>query len=271
MATWPPLLTWPRLTLPANALRLTFPVVEITDSLVVPATPALVMLKACAACTSTEPLPVTVISPAEPIVTSPAVASKPTEPPAVLKAAVNVSAVPCSNRLPTVVLPVSVTAWVTLRAPAAVITTEPLAALTPDWAASVVGVVAKAPLACTRFKLTATVVPTSSALASARANTPSAVVALIFKTSLSRGLAVEPNTPTPAPAVSRKPAAYTSVAALLSPSSTEPPAFTLTEPQLACPVKATAVRSAALRVSTRPKVTFLAAAEVIKRTLAALV
>ena len=84
-------------------------------------------------------------------------------------------------------------------------------------------------------------------------------------------LGVAPNTPTPAPACKRKPEANTSVAALLSASSTEAPATTLTKPQADWLVRAEAPRSAALRASTRPKVTFLLAAAAIKRTLPALV
>ena len=61
------------------------------------------------------------------------------------------------------------------------------------------------------------------------------------------------------------------MAALVSASSTEAPATTLTKPQPDWPLKPALSRSAALRASTRPKVTFLLGADAIKRTLPALV
>ena len=156
---------------PAVALRLTLPAAEMTDSLVVPATPALVMVTACAACTSTVPLPPTVMSPAEPKVTLPVVATRLTEPPAVVKPRVTLRLAPCSSKLPKLVVPVKATAWLTLKSPTAVTTTEPLTAVTPDWAASV-RVGPRLPSACTRLSRTAAVVPSVTPLASARFATP---------------------------------------------------------------------------------------------------
>ena len=222
--------------------------------------------------TSTVPAPATVMSPVAPKVTSPAVATRLTPPPAVLTPAdtLTPAPAPCSSKLPTLLVPVRATACVTLSAPTAVTTTDPLAALKPDWAASVIAV-SSVPSLLTRLKLTAAAVPTSSALASATPTTPPEATALSFWTSISSPLTEPPNTPTPAPAFKRKLAAYTSMAALVSASSTEPPAITLTAPQLACPVKAEAVRSALLRASIRPSVTFLVAAAALTRTLPALV
>ena len=153
------------------ALRLTLPAAVITDSLVVPDTPALVMVTACAACTSTVPLPPTVMSPAEPRVTLPVVATKLTEPAADVKARVMLRLAPCSSKLPTLVVPVSATDWVTLKSPTAVTTTEPLAAVTPDWAVSF-RVKPRLPSACTRLTRTSAVVPTVTPLASAKLTPP---------------------------------------------------------------------------------------------------
>ena len=102
------------MTSPTVALRLTLPPVVMTDSLLVPAPPALVIVNACAACTSTVPLPDTVISPAAPKVTLPAVAITLTDPPAVVKPALKLTPLPapCSKTWPTVAdgVPVSATA-----------------------------------------------------------------------------------------------------------------------------------------------------------------
>ena len=88
-----------------------------------------------------------------------------------------VTVAPCNNKLPTDVVPVKATAWLTLKSPTAVTTTEPLTAVTPDWAASLKAD-PSVPLACTRFTLTAAVLPTSSAVASVTPTTPAAVDAL---------------------------------------------------------------------------------------------
>ena len=147
---------------PAVALRLTLPAVVMR----LPCT------KPCAACTSTVPLPLTVMLAEAPKLTSPEVASTLTEPPAVVSAGVTVTAVPCNNKLPRLVLPVKATAWLTVKAPAAVITTEPLAADTPDKAASVMREVSMVPSALTRLMEKLATVPTSSALASDTATPP---------------------------------------------------------------------------------------------------
>ena len=124
------------------------------------------------------PLVATVMSPAKPNTTSPAVATKLTEPVAVPKPAVTLTPLPapCSNKLP---VPVRVTACVTLSAPPAVNTTEPLAELTPDWAASVIAV-SSVPSVLTRLKLTAGVVPTSRPLTSLTPTAPAAETTLSF-------------------------------------------------------------------------------------------
>ena len=228
------------------------------------------MVKACAACTSNVPLPLNVTSPAAPKFTLPLVEITLTEPPEVVKPAPTLTEPPCSNKLPTDVVPVRLIAWLALNAPAAVTTTEPLVADTPCWGPSLKAAPSVA-LACTRLTLTAAVLPRSSAEASVTPTTPSEAVALKVWTSTSMALGVAPSTPTPAPACNRRPEAYTSVAALVSASSTEAPATTLTKPQPDWPLKPALSRSAALRASTRPKVTFLLGADAIKRTLPALV
>ena len=144
------------------ALRLTLPDVVIR----------LLCTKACAACTSTVPLPPTVMLAELPKVTSPVVANTLTEPPAVVIAGVTVTEEPCKSKLPTVVVPVKATAWLTLRAPVAVITTEPLAAVTPEMAVSVMGVLSMVPSALTRLMEKSPTVPRTSPLASATATAP---------------------------------------------------------------------------------------------------
>ena len=110
----------------------------------------------------------------------------------------------------------------------------------------------------------------SKAVASAKPTPPAAATALRVCTSTSSTLGEAPNTPTPAPAFKRKFLAYTSTA-VVSASSTEPPATTLAEPQLAWSASPVPLRPVVLRVSIKPSVTFLAAVAALTRTLPALV